>query len=101
MRNERDGAYDSERWRCAWSDGRERCHFPGVCSHGTRGEGPWYCREHFNCDIEKGMKVLEESRSFMPGNPSHASVPAFEYRAPKIPPRLPYVDAEPIEHFEP
>lgn len=100
MRNERE--YDHSPGRCCWNDGRERCFYPGSISHGTRGDGPWYCKGHFNCsDGAAGQQVIEQSRGFTPGNPHQASAKAFEYRAPKIPPRLPYVDAEPIEHFEP
>lgn len=43
----------------------ERCHYPGSISHGTRGEGPWYCRHHFFCaDQSEGGKIVAEARKW-------------------------------------
>lgn len=70
---------DPERWRCAWSDGRERCHYPGSMSHGTRGEGPWHCRFHFFCgDAVTGQRFIEASRDYRRGDqpPAEYQVPA-------------------------
>ena len=32
---------------CSWVDHGKTCVCRGILSTGTRGEGPWYCREHW------------------------------------------------------
>lgn len=72
---------DPERWRCSWTDGRERCHYPGSISSGTRGEGPWRCRFHFFCDdAVMGQRFIEESRDFFRGD-----APPTEYQVQQEP----------------
>lgn len=61
-------ALDPDRGRCAWLAGIERCNYPGAISHGTRGEGPWFCAQHFFCgDASSGGKIVAESRSWRTG----------------------------------
>lgn len=60
----------AERWRCAWSDGAERCHFPGSMCHETRGSERWFCRFHFFCtDPVLGQRIIEQSRDYVRGDP--------------------------------
>lgn len=97
---------DSQRWRCAWTDGRERCWFPGAISGDTRGGGRWYCRFHHFCDDGvAGQRIIEQSRGYAAGQPvgrPPEPVPVPVY-APvqKAAPRLPYIDAEFSEQVEP
>ena len=50
--------------------GQERCHYPGSMSHGTRGEGPWWCNQHFFCgDSDRGARIVMESRGWRVGDP--------------------------------
>lgn len=46
-RESRPALADPDRGRCAWIDFGVRCVKPGAISHGTKGEGPWFCRFHF------------------------------------------------------
>jgi hypothetical protein len=32
---------------CAWTDYGRSCPCRGILSHGTSGDGAWYCREHW------------------------------------------------------
>ena len=32
---------------CSYEFRGEKCQRLGTMSHGTKGEGPWYCRDHF------------------------------------------------------
>lgn len=60
-----------DRHRCAWSSEMlaERCHYPGAMSHGTRGDGPWYCAGHFVCsDGAEGADIIALSRGYRPGD---------------------------------
>jgi len=53
--------------RCAWTSNGLRCAFPGALSSGTHGEGPWYCRHHFDIrDPGMGAAIDEESQSYRP-----------------------------------
>jgi hypothetical protein len=66
----RDDADLSERWRCCWTTGRERCHYPGSISPDTRGSSRWFCAAHFRCaDGAEGAQIVEESRGFVRGTP--------------------------------
>jgi hypothetical protein len=57
-----------DRWRCSWLAGIEQCHYPGAISHGTKGDGPFYCRHHFFCgDPVTGQRIVEESRDWQRG----------------------------------
>lgn len=48
--------------------GPERCNYPGSMSHGTRGEGPWYCRHHFFCgDAGEGARIVAGARMYRVG----------------------------------
>ncbi len=38
--------FDPDWWRCANEERGLRCANPGGISHGTRGEGSWYCQAH-------------------------------------------------------
>ena len=54
--------------RCAWTYLGKRCRYPGGCSHGTLGRGPWYCIDHLICgDPEKGAEIVHESRDYTAG----------------------------------
>lgn len=60
-------------WRCAFTDGRHRCQYPGSISPGQRGGGPWYCNVHFfDRSGPEAIQALEESRSFRAGDPIRA-----------------------------
>lgn len=51
--------------QCAYEIGGERCRYPGTMSLSTLGEGPWFCRWHFQCESPvMGEKVLQDSRSY-------------------------------------
>ena len=53
-------------YRCEWV-ARERCHYAGSITAGTRGEGPWYCRDHFFCrDALSGDEITNISRKEFP-----------------------------------
>lgn len=53
--------------RCAWVANGERCRFVGTISHGQRGEGELFCREHFQpSNIAHAQRVLEESIKEVP-----------------------------------
>lgn len=98
----------TERWRCSWSDGRERCHYPGSMSHDVRGSNRWYCRFHFFCeDGATGQQIIEESREHPRGTavaprqdtqdggeaPTHARAKRPQPSAT----RLPYIEAELVQ----
>ena len=51
--------------RCGWTYLGQRCRYPGACSHGTLGRGPWYCIDHLMCsDPDKGAETVRESRNY-------------------------------------
>lgn len=67
---------DVEGWRCAWTDGRERCHYPGSLSFETRGPSKWFCRGHLFCtDGATGQQIIEESRGFERGDERRYTLP--------------------------
>ena len=53
---------------CAWTVDGQRCQYPGSQSSGTKGEGPWYCRGHYDCASPTlGAQIVEQShRQAMP-----------------------------------
>lgn len=56
--------------RCVWTNGRERCHWPGTCSDDVHGKGPWYCGGHFMTRSGNGADlVLEAGRHWRVGQP--------------------------------
>ena len=56
-------AADPLRFRCAWQANGDRCRYFGTVSGCTKGEGPWYCREHYGCAGQiEGASILERSR---------------------------------------
>lgn len=61
--------------RCEWLSNGERCHWPGSCSTDTHGGGPWYCTAHNDCDdMEKGLRIVVESRACTLTNYSSESI---------------------------
>lgn len=55
-------------------EGRSPCSFRGVISPGTQGDGPWYCREHW--------EVLNGRKTTIHGNaiPAYTRAPGHEAR---------------------
>jgi hypothetical protein len=72
-----------DRMRCCWESNGEQCHYPGTLSRTTLGDGPWYCRWHFDCnDPEFGQRIVEDSRRWNPpeGGKLHPAAEAARRR---------------------
>lgn len=53
--------------QCAFEANGERCRYPGTMSTTTLGEGPYFCRWHFQCESAvMGMAIIEDSRRYRP-----------------------------------
>jgi len=56
---------------CAWNDHGDSCDYRGIISHGTSGDAPFYCREHWQKlnkwpDLQivgNGLPVYSESHA--------------------------------------
>lgn len=47
---------------CEWTDGAERCRYPGVWSSATDGKGQRFCIPHSDChDGHIGAQIVERS----------------------------------------
>lgn len=50
--------------QCEWTDGSNRCRFPGSRSSST-GNGSWFCTAHFDCrDPLMGATIVQASMDY-------------------------------------
>jgi hypothetical protein len=55
---------------CAWKADGDQCRYPGTCSSGLLGGGPWYCSFHFSCtSAAYGAEVVNASRDYVHTHP--------------------------------
>jgi len=52
---------DPSRFRCAWTDGTNRCPLPGTQSNSTRKGGSMFCRDHVDVkDTVLGNQIMDD-----------------------------------------
>lgn len=58
--------FDPKAHCCAWTSGRDRCHYPGTMTHGGGAERRWYCSGHIDCSQQMGAQIVEMSHRQIP-----------------------------------